>query len=142
MPIRLRLVIAALVVLGIGGFVLAGVVGDRSSDDITISGNGAIDAIIPTRDAEVLQQQSVGIDLAAPYRLTKLTIAPTNNPAVGVDVTAQVQERTGLNQFLFTPGEGKLIEALSPDLNCVFATYVEVARPTEPLTVDWCFEVS
>jgi hypothetical protein len=142
LPIRLRLVIAALVVLGIGGFVLAGVVGDDSSGDISISGNAAIDAIIPNRGAEVLQQQSVGIDLAAPYRLTKLIIAPTADPATGIDVSEQVQERTGLNLFLFTPGDGKLIAALSPDRNCVFASYVEVARPTDTLTVDWCFEVS
>ena len=142
MPIRLRLLIAALVLLGVGGFVLAGVVGDDSSGDISISGNAAIDAIIPTRGAEVLQQQSVGIDLAAPYRLTKLIIAPTDDPAAGIDVSEQVQERTGLNQFLFTPDDGKLIEALSPDLNCVFASYIEVARPADTLTVDWCFEVS
>jgi hypothetical protein len=139
---RLRLVIAALLALGVVGFVLAAVVGGDSGDDVSISGNEAIDAVIPSRDSEVLQQQTVGIDLAAGYRLTSLVIAPTNNRSAGVDVTAEVEERAGVNLFQFSPSEGRLIEALSPDINCVFATYVEAARPDQPLTFDWCFEVS
>ena len=142
MSIRLRLIIAALLVAGIGGFVAAGVLGNGSDGDVSISGNAAIDAIIPARGAEVLHQQTVGVDLAAPYRLTRIVISPTANPSTGIDVTAEVEERAGLNLFEFSPGEGKLIEALSPDTNCVFITYVEIARPADPAELDWCFEVA
>ena len=139
---RLRLIIATLFVVGIAGFVVAGVVGGGSDGDVSISGNQAIDAIIPARGAEVLRQQTVGVDLAAPYRLTRIVISPTANPSTGVDVTSQVEERAGLNLFEYSPGEGKLIETLSPDTNCVFITYVEIARPDDPAELDWCFEVA
>ena len=139
---RASLIISALLVLGVVVFVLAALVGDETTGDVSVSGNEAIDQIIPSRGAEVLQQQAVGIDLAAPYRLVSLVIAPTNNRSAGLDVTAQVEERTGVNQFTFSPAEGRLIEALSPDTNCAFVTYIEVARPDVPLTFDWCFEVA
>lgn len=141
LSIRLRLIIAALFLLGIGGFVVAAVVGDESTDDPSISGNAAIDAIAPARGAEVLQQQTVVVDLTAPYRLTSMVITPTSDRSAGVEVISEVVVMNGLNRYLFSPGEGKLIEALSPDTNCVFATYVELARPEQTLTIDWCFEV-
>lgn len=120
---------------------LAAVAGDDSTDDVSITGNDAIDALIPDRGAEVLQQQTVGIDLAAPYRLTSLVISPSNDPASGVEVLTEVEERSGLNRFEFSPAEGKLVEALSPDTNCAVATIVEIARPTETQRIEWCFEV-
>jgi hypothetical protein len=143
LSIRLRLIIAALFLLGAGGFVIAALVGDDSSDGPSISDNDAIDAIAPAPEAEVLQQQTVVIDLAAPYRLTSMVISPTTERSAGVDVISEVVVIGGLNRFEFSPEEGKLIEALSPDTNCVFATYIELARPEETLIVeDWCFEVS
>ena len=142
MSIRLRLIIAALFLLGIGGFVFASVVGDDSSGDPSINGNAAIDSIAPARGAEVLQQQMVVVDLTAPYRLTSMVITPTSDRSAGVEVISQVVVISGLNRYVFSPEKGKLIEALSPDTNCVFATYIEVARPRETLTIDWCFEVT
>ena len=46
------------------------------------------------------------------------------------------------NRFEFVPGDGRLIEALSPDTNCAVARFVLIARPEESDTVRWCFEVS
>ncbi len=137
-----KLMIAILTVVGAGAFVLAAVVSDDSPGNVSISGNDAIEAIIPAEGAEVLQQQSVGVDLSPPYRVTSMIIAPTDDRSSGVDVTTQVDEMGGLNQFVFSPAEGKLIEALSPDTNCVFVVYVEISRPNDPATVDWCFEVT
>ena len=57
-------------------------------------------------------------------------------------MTAQVDHIEGLNRFEFAPGEGRLIEALSPDTNCAVATFVLIARPEEADTARWCFEVS
>lgn len=134
--------ILALVLVGLGLFVLSAVVGGDDDQDISISGNQAIEAIFPPRGAEVLQQQTVGIDLAPPYRLTSMRIFPNDRFTDGVEVISEVDEVSGLNQWTFSPAEGKLIEALSPDTNCVFATYVEIARPEESITIDWCFQVS
>ena len=142
MSIRLRLIIAALFLLGLGGFVFAAMVGDDSSGDPSISGNDAIESVAPAPGAEALQQQSVVVDLTAPYRVTSMLITPTRDRSAGVEVISQVVLREGLNEYVFSPGEDKLIEALSSDTNCVFVTYVEVARPGQPLTIDWCFEVT
>lgn len=139
---RIRLLIAFLLLLGIGGFVLAVVVSRDSTDDVSVSGNRAIDALFPARGAEVLQQQTVGVDLAAPFRLTSLQIFPNDRLTGGVEVISEVDIVDGLNQYLYSPADGKLIDALSPDTNCVFATYVEIARPDDPATIDWCFEVA
>ncbi|NDH84769.1 MAG: hypothetical protein EBY65_07865, partial [Acidimicrobiia bacterium] len=45
-------------------FVFAALVSDGDGSDMSVSQNPAIDRIIPNRGDEVLQQQTVGIDLA------------------------------------------------------------------------------
>ena len=84
----------------------------------------------------------VGIDLAPGYRLVRLTISPNSNCQFGVDVTSQTRYVEGLQQYLFTPGEGQLIEALAADDNCAVAVYEEISRPGETETIDWNFTVS
>ena len=71
-----------------------------------------------------------------------MVILPSDNATEGVDVTTEVDHMEGLNRFEFAPGEGRLIEALSPDTNCAVATFVLIARPDEADTARWCFEVS
>jgi hypothetical protein len=71
-----------------------------------------------------------------------LTISPNSNCQFGVDVTSQTRYVEGLQQYLFTPGTGQLIEALAADDNCAMAVYEEIARPGETETIDWNFTVS
>lgn len=141
-PRRIRLAIAGLFLLGIGGFVAAALVGGGNQPDITVTSNEAVDGLIPERGAEVLQQQRVGIDLAPPYELVSLRIFPNDRFTGGIEVADAVTHVDGLNQFVYLPGEGRPVPALSPDTNCVIVTYVEVARPDVDLTIDWCFEVA
>lgn len=123
-------------------FVVAGLIGNSGNDDQSVLNNPAVDALIPSRGDEVLQQQTVGIDLAAGYQLVRLTIAPDENCGFPVDVTAQTRYVEGLQQYLFSPGEGQLISALSADANCAIATFAEIANPTNTETIDWVFTVS
>ena len=90
----------------------------------------------------MLQQQRVAVVLDTRYRLSSLAIFASEQSSGGVDVTAEVDHIKGLNRFEFVPGDGRLIEALSPDTNCAVATFVLIARPEESDTVRWCFEVS
>ena len=142
-PVRIRVVIVALALLGIAGFVVAALFdsGDQGADRAVTAGP-AVDRVIPNPGDEVLQQQRVGVVLDARYRLSSMVILPSDNATEGVDVTAEVDHMEGLNRFEFAPGEGRLIEALSPDTNCVIARFVLIARPEESDTVRWCFEVS
>ena len=138
--LRIRIGIAALVVFGILGLVVAALVG--SDDDAAEGASGPVSRLIPPSGDEVLQQQRVGVVLDVRYRLTSLVVYPSEQASSGVNVTAQVDHIEGLNQFEFAPGEGRLIEALSPDTNCAEADFALIARPEEVGTVRWCFEVS
>ena len=140
--LRVRVGIAALVVFGIGGLVVAALVGSDEDSNTAVTSSPAVDRVFPEPGDEVLQQQQVGVVLDARYRLTALVVYPSDRVSDGVDVTADVDHVEGLNRFEFAPGEGRLIEALSPDTNCAVATFALIARPEETDTVRWCFEVS
>ena len=141
-PLRIRVGIAALALFGIVGLVVAALIGSGGDADTAVTASGAVDRVIPNPGDEVLQQQRVGVVLDARYRLSSLVVYESDQLTGGVDVTAQVDHIEGLNRFEFVPGEGRLIEALSPDTNCAVATFVLIARPDEADTVRWCFEVS
>lgn len=141
--LRIRVGIAALALFGIVGLVVAALVGSGDdASDRAVTAGPAVDRVIPSPGDEVLQQQRVAVVLNARYRLSSLVILPSENTTGGVDVTAEVDHVEGLNRFEFAPGEGRLIEALSPDTNCVIARFVLIARPEESDTVRWCFDVS
>lgn len=132
-----KLLIVALLLVGVGILIVAALVGDGRDDanDLSVISNPAINQLIPARGDEVLQQNRVGVDLDARYLLTKLVID-------GIDVTAEVVHTSGLNLWEFSPGEGRLIERLSPDTNCATATYARIAQPADTDTISWCFQVS
>ena len=141
--LRIRVSIAALALFGILGLVVAALVGsgDDGADE-AVTASPAVDRVIPSPGDEVLQQQRVAVVLDARYRLSSLVVYQSEQLTGGVDVSAQVDHIEGLNRFEFAPGEGRLIEALSPDTNCAVATFVLIARPEEADTARWCFEVS
>ena len=141
--LRIRVGIAMLALLGVLGLVVAALVGSDDQDaDQTVTSSPAVDRVIPNPGDEVLQQQTVAVVLDARYRLSSLTIFPGEQATAGIDVTAEVDHIEGLNRFEFSPGDGRLIDALSPDTNCALARFVLIARPEESDTVRWCFEVS
>jgi len=142
-PRRQYVIFAAFIIIGLGFIVGAGIIGGNgTTDDISVSGNPAIDGLIPGRGDEVLQQQTVGVDLAAEYRLLILTISPGARCSSPVDVTAFTRHVEGLQQYLFTPALGTPIEALSGGFNCARAVFEEIARPGEFQEIDWAFSVN
>lgn len=135
-------IFSLLTFLGIGMFVVAGLIGNSGGDDVSVLNNPGIDALIPNRGDEVLQQQPVGIDLAPGYQLVRLTISPNVNCQFPVDVTSQTRHVEGLQQYIYTPSEGQLVDALAADDNCVVAVFEEIARPGDTETIDWTFTVN
>ncbi len=141
---RMRALIAALAAAGVAALVIAALVGSGgpSTGGSAVTAGPAVDRVIPEPGDEVLQQQRVGVVLDPRYRLTSLVVYPNDRLSGGVNVFDEVVQIAGLNSFEFAPGEGRLLESLSPDTNCVRATFVLIARPEESDTTQWCFQVS
>ncbi len=139
---RHKLVMAAFVAAGLAFFVAAGLIGNSGTDDVSVINNPAIDALIPNRGDGVLQQQQVGIDLAAEFRLVQLTISPDARCNFPVDVTGQTRHVEGLQQYIYAPREGLPVEHLSSESNCAVATFEEIARPGIFEEIEWSFTVN
>ena len=131
-----RVLLGAAALMGAGAILLALVVADTDDSDVSVTGNAAVDELIPPRHAEVLSQETVGIDLAAGYN----ALLSIN----GVDIpSGQVRHQPNLNRFTFRPDQGNVIESLQAERNCVLATYWrQEAGPAEADTISWCFTAS
>jgi len=141
-PTRTRVIFTLLLVAGLSMFVIVGLIGSGTTDDVSVSRNPAIDFLVPNRGDEVLQQSSVGIDLAPEYRLLSLVISPNPTCSGGIEVIDFVNELDGLNRYIYVPGSGKPISALSADDNCAVAIFEEASRPGSTQTIDWRFTVN
>ena len=131
---RVLLIAAALV--GAGAILLALLLADTDDTDVSVTGNAAVDELIPPRNAEVLAQDDVGVDLAPGYD-ARLTIN-------GVDIPPeQIRHLPNLNRFIFRPDRGKAVERLQAERNCVVATYWrQEVGADEAATITWCFTAS
>ena len=131
---RVLLGLAAL--MGAVALLLALLLADTDDNDVTVTGNAAVDELIPPRSAEVLSQETVGIDLAPGYD-AQLTINGVVIPS------EQIRHQRNLNLFTFRPDRGKVIERLRAEQNCALVTYWrQEAGPAEADTISWCFTAS
>lgn len=138
---RQKLIFAALLSAGVAMFVIAGVIGNDEAPDRALSIPG-VEALIPQRGDEVLQQQRVGIDLEAGFRLVSLTISPDARCLLPIEVIGSTRRIEGLEQWVYQPREGLPVPALAPDQNCVVATIEDITRPGEFEEIEWVFTVS
>jgi hypothetical protein len=138
---RQRLVFAALVLGGVAMFVIAGLIGRSDPPDQALRTPG-VEAIIPERGDEVLQQQRVAIDLEPGFVLRSMTISPNARCTDGVEVAQATFKADGLEEWSFQPAPGQPVEALSPDANCVRVQIEDITRPGTFHEVEWSFTVS
>lgn len=122
--------IPLMVALGIGVLVLAVFLRDveelQAVDEV-------IEGVFPNNNDEVLAQSTVSIDLIQGYT-AELTINGVKIPE------AELRRVDALSQVEFQPGEGKTLERLAPDLNCVNALYWPVAQGrSQARSYRWCF---
>jgi hypothetical protein len=128
-----RVVFGAVVVVALGCFVVAGFVADTDSDDqVAVSGD-VVERLIPAADFAVLQQNPVGVDLAAGWGVEAITVNGTSVPENEWDVTPEL----GLYQVI--PTDGTTIERLLPQENCVEVVAFELLDPTATESIQWCF---
>ncbi|MEZ5247456.1 MAG: hypothetical protein R2707_20375 [Acidimicrobiales bacterium] len=135
------LIFAALLIAGISMFVGAGLIGRSDPPDAALRIPG-VEALIPERGDEVLQQQQVGIDLEPGYVVRSFTISPDARCLEPVELVDFVRPTDGVNLFVYQPGDGLPVTALSPDDNCVRITIENIQRPGELADVEWAFTVN
>ena len=106
-----------------------------STADRTVEQNLAVEQIFPARGAAAFQQQEVGVDLASGFQGSLVV----DGIPVPVGQTHGIEE---LNQVLFRPGEGQVLERLPAGEVCATAAYQSIEDPTDVGTIDWCFTVN
>lgn len=95
-----------------------------------------IEGVFPQVNDEVLAQSTVSIDLIPGYT-AELTINGVKIPE------AELRRIDALSSIEFQPGEGKVIERLSPDLNCVNALYWPLDQGrSQARSYRWCFNAT
>ena len=114
------------------GIAIVVYIGSPRTTDLPV----AIQAVSPIAGSNVLSQSDVVVDLAVGYT-GEIDI---NGVPIPDD---QINEAAALNQFRFQPGQGKAIERLFPDQNCVRVNYwLIVQGPDSAQTYTWCFFAS
>jgi hypothetical protein len=136
---RFKLLAAVMLTVAFGALVLAYQrVSDDDGDPIVRSGgtDAFVEALLPARDSQVVQQTTVGIDLASGWDGTLVVDGREIPPD-------QLVRRPELNRVEFTPGEGKMVSALPAGRQCVQAIVWEtrVGRAGGSRDVRWCFDV-
>lgn len=112
----------------------------RGDDQVALTGGSSlVELLTPTADATLANQQAqVGIDLVGIDDDVQFLVI--NGTPIPED---QLVRRPDLSAVFFTPGQGKVIEALSPGTNCAEATIRPLRNPDEQIQpVKWCFRVA
>jgi len=137
-----RIAVSLLIGAGVALLILGFMGGGGSDQDVTVTQNPAIDALIPARESEILRGDRIGIDLAEGYRAA-LQIETSDNQTIQIpDDQLDPNFQNNLGVFSFRPGAGQVLEALPPQSNCVTATYWPITDPRDSATVRWCFQVT
>jgi hypothetical protein len=136
----IRRVLTALVILAcIGGLTLAvqrTQRGDKDEPKFTGQRKAVVELQSPAPESSVLSQAQLLIDLTTNYDASFVV----NGVTIPAD---QVQKRPELNQVIFNPGPGKVIEKFPAGRNCVEATILRVDGGQEDVpAVRWCFNVT
>lgn len=132
---RFKILAAALLALAIAAFVAAYLTTSDSDEGGSGTDGEFVERLLPERDTQIVQQGTVGIDLAPGWEAS-LTIDGTAIPADDLDIT------TSLNLVQFTPGEDKAMRTLPVGNVCAQARAWETATgPDDARTVSWCFDV-
>lgn len=153
-PTRTKVIVAVVVAIALGGFVLAGMSADTdNADDIALSGGDGgtggeverdTDGVIRTspRDkAQALAQQELRIQLSAGWT-GELMLLPSSGAAI--PLPDDEVDKTPLNELVYVPAEGRTVERLPSGRSCVRATIWDQVegRDASERVFSWCFDVT
>ena len=141
----LRRVLTTLAILAcFGGLIIAAQHterGDKDEPTFTGTGSGSASGTIieleaPTPESSVLRQAQLLFDLTANYDASFVV----NGVTIPDD---QLQKRPELNQVIFNPGPGKVVEQFPAGRNCVEADIFRIDGAQEDVPpARWCFNVT
>lgn len=135
---RFKVVAAVVLAAATALFSSAYLVATEDDDPTDASGGngGFVESLIPDEDSQVVQQSTIGIDLATGWQ----GVLRLNGQEVPDD---QLTRDQALNLVQFTPGPEKMMERLPIGRNCVQALVWRSAagRGNGERTISWCFEV-
>lgn len=159
-PRRTKVIIVVVLIIGIGGFVAAGLTAETDvPEEAQVSGEGAdsgsdgddgdtvstiangVESLSPGRGDQAFAQERVTIDLAPGWTGE---LAFRSGSADAVPLPDDEVEVTELDELIFQPGEGKTFERLPTGRLCVEATIWDQVRgrsSTERVET-WCFQVT
>lgn len=132
---RFKLVAALVVAVAVSLLAFAYVKLSDDSDD-PAADRDYIEALIPPGQSQILQQETVGVDLAPGWE-GRLRLG---NEEIPED---QLLINTSLNRVEFTPGPAKVVEAWPAGRTCINAVMWQSSQGREngERTISWCFEV-
>jgi len=106
-----------------------------AGEDSGTGQSSAIEQLYPTENAQILQQDRIGIDLAPGYE-GRLSL---NGEPLPDDEVMTVPE---LNQVFYQPGPGQTFDAWPAGRNCIIATFWRSETgPGQSTNRAWCFTV-
>ena len=143
MPIRVKAMLAVLVVLMVIGTVVALNLGVSGDQDASLSKPAGVERYIPESGSHNLSQSTVGIDLADGYEGYLIV------ENVAIDNPADEQHPDGLmitpgqQIFQYSPGPGRRVTKLSSPTACVTAMIWKAkdGRATAKPAA-WCFKTT
>ncbi|MEZ5350658.1 MAG: hypothetical protein R2714_15885 [Microthrixaceae bacterium] len=137
-PAARNAIASVLVLVAIVGLVFTvrlAVTGDDNTSDALPD---SVDRLIPDSGDEVLAQSSVGVDLAVGFDAYLIV----NGTEIRTEADGLTKD-LGLGLVTFQPGNGKPVDTLLPEKNCVIAMVwpqTEGEDSAEP--VSWCFNAA
>lgn len=121
-----------LVAIAIGGVYL---VARLATNDSVNLADGAIERLIPAQNDKILQQGTIGLDLAEGY---DAELAVNGTPIPDDEVT----RTPALNLIEFQPGPGKVFEQWPAGQSCIVGTFWKTSVGRNQATSrSWCFTV-
>lgn len=133
-----RLLLAVIIVGCLVGIFYTGRAAVTGNDESSGALPDTVDRLIPASGSEVLRQTQVGIDVAEGQDAYLLV-----NGVEIRDAEDGLIKDLGTGLILFQPGEGRPVEELNPNQNCVVAfVYDEIDGPSAAQPVSWCFQAT
>lgn len=143
MPIQVKAILAALLVVMIGLIVYVNNEAVTGSDSTSFSKPPYVERLIPASGTEVLRQGTVGVDLAEGYdAYLVINGVAIKNDAVEGDLDG-LRRAPSLGTIEYDPAPGRRVERLDSPKQCVDAWVWKVLDgPSTAKQINWCFKVT
>lgn len=137
-PAKRNAIAALLVAVAIVGLFFTVQLAVTGNDNTSKALPDSVDRLIPESGSEVLTQEEVGVDLAIGYDAYLIV----NGTEIHTEADG-LQRNAGLGRITFQPGEGKPVESLLAEKNCIIAmVWPEAEGEDAAEPVSWCFEAA